>query len=531
MIPLVLALAAWAEEPPAEAPPAEAPPAEAPPAEEAGSDAPPTEPAPGPPASDAPAPPPADPRDDVFGTPPDAPAADPRDDVFGAPSGPSPEPPTDAAAPTGNRDDDVLSGAEGSRAGAMLSTLDELDKRLTIGGRLYLRLNSSIPEEAELEDAGFTNPNFLDLYADARPNDRVRGYVQGRLKHDLTVQEGDTDWLGNTVEPTSILLDQLWLNFDVGKRVYVTVGRQRVKWGIGRFWNPTDFLQPARLDPLAFFDERTGVGLVKVHVPIEKTGTNVYAFADIEGADTFDQVGGALRVEQVVGLTEVAVSASVGKDRPTRLGAQVSTGIWLFDVKAEAAVTHGLQTTFYRGAFDWGPLDDEGFANFFTMETPEEYTREDDWIPQVVAGIEVPIKYNDEDSLYIGAEYFYNDAGYDDASLYPWLLFNDAYTPFYLGKHYAGAYVYIPGPGQLDDHNFTVSTIGNLSDRSFTSRLDYSVRALTFLSLNAYAAAHYGEYGELRFALDIPPLLGATEEATEVKAPLVDVGLGAQITF
>ncbi|MFN7145222.1 MAG: hypothetical protein ACK4YP_15720, partial [Myxococcota bacterium] len=170
-------------------------------------------------------------------------------------------------------------------------------------------------------------------------------------------------------------------------------------------------------------------------------------------------------------------------------------------------------------------------ASVLTMEIPEAYSREDAWVPQVVAGVELPIKYNDEDSLYIGGEYFWNDAGYADASLYPWLLFNDAYTPFYVGKHYAGVYVSVPAPGQLDEHTFTASTIGNLSDRSFVSRLDYSVRALTFLSINAYAAASYGEYGELRFALEIPPILGATEEAVEVEAPVVDVGIGAQIVF
>jgi hypothetical protein len=466
----------------------------------------------------------ADPRDDVFGAPP----ADTRDDVFGAPDGGTQ---SEAPPSTGNRDDDLLSGGDVSRAGSILDTLEALDQRVTIGGRLYLRANVGVDEEDAFEDVDLSSPNFLDLYVDARPNDRIRGYVQGRLSHSLSAQEGDTDWLGEEITPTTVKLDQFWLNFDIGRRVYVTAGRQRVKWGIGRFWNPTDFLQPARLDPLAFFDERTGVGLIKVHVPFEKTGTNIYAFADVEGADALDQVGGALRVEQVVGLTEVAVSASVGKDRPTRLGAQVSTGVWLFDLRAEAAFTNGLTTKFYRGNFDWGPLDENGFASLFTIETPKEYSREDDWIPQVVAGLELPIKYNDEDSLYLGAEYFWNDAGYEDASLYPWLLFNNAFTPFYVGQHYAGVYLFVPAPGRLDDHNFTLSTLGNLSDKSFTSRVDWSVRALTFLSINAYASTSYGEYGELRLALDVPPLLGVTEEGTTLHAPLVDVGVGAQITF
>ncbi|MDP2307376.1 MAG: hypothetical protein Q8P18_15225 [Pseudomonadota bacterium] len=456
--------------------------------------------------------------DDIFGGQSEVPAAD-------APT------PNETVPETGDRDADLMSGGDVSRATGIFATLEALDQRVTIGGRLYLRLNASIPEEAEPADVTLSSPNFLDLFVDARPNERIRGYVQGRLSQSLSSQAGDTTALGEAVEPTKVILDQMWLNFDVGRKVFLTVGRQRVKWGAGRFWNPTDFLQPSRLDPLAFFDERTGVGLVKVHVPFEKAGTNLYVFADIEGADAIDQVGAAWRVEQVVGTTELAVSGSVGKDRPTRLGAQVSTAVWLFDLKAEAAITHGLQTEFYRGGFDWGPLDDDGAASFLTIETPEAYTREDEWIPQVVAGLEVPIQYNDEDSIIIGAEYFYNDAGYDDASLYPWLVFNDAFTPFYLGRHYAGAYVYVPGPGEWDDHSFTVSTIGNLSDQSYTSRLDYSVRALTFLSINAYVAGHYGNVGELRFGLDVPPILGLTEDPISVKPPVVDVGIGAMINF
>ncbi len=460
--------------------------------------------------------------DEMFGTPTATPP----------PAGDTPPPaPSEVAPQTGDRDTDLMSGGDVSRAGGIADTLEALERRVTIGGRLYLRLNAAIPEAPEPEDITLTSPNFLDLYVDARPNDRIRGYVQGRLSQNLSTQAGDTDSFGNPVEPTNVLLDQMWVNFDIGRKVFLTLGRQRVKWGAGRFWNPTDFLQPARLDPLAFFDERTGVGLVKVHIPFEKTGTNLYAFADIEGADRLDQVGAAWRLEQVVGTTEVAVSGAVGKDRPTRLGAQVSTAVWIFDLKAEAAITHGLATTFYEGDFDWGPLDDDGAASLLTIETPDEHTRDDEWIPQVVAGFEVPIRYNDEDSLIIGAEYFYNDAGYDDASLYPWLVSNDAFTPFYVGRHYAGAYVYIPGPGRWDDHTFNLSTIGNLSDKSFTSRVDYSVRALTFLSINAYVAGHYGQIGELRFGLEVPPILGVTEEAITVKPPLVDVGVGAQITF
>ncbi len=84
------------------------------------------------------------------------------------------------------------------------------------------------------------------------------------------------------------MLDQLWVNFDVDHRAFVTVGRQHVKWGVGKFWNPTDYLHPVKRDPLATFDTRTGTTLVKLHVPWEKRGWNLYAVGLLEdaGGDT-----------------------------------------------------------------------------------------------------------------------------------------------------------------------------------------------------------------------------------------------------
>jgi hypothetical protein len=480
----------------------------------------------GPPPATPPDPPaPTDPRDAAFDVP-----SDPRDAAFGA------DDPRDeafgAASDTASRDDALLGADTASPEGALRDTLAELDERVTIGGRLYLRANANLTEDTAAADTAFSTPNFLDLYVDARPNDRIRGYVQARTYHDLSVTDGDVNaFTGQPAERTRVLLDQLWLNFDVGHRVFVTAGRQRVKWGIGRFWNPTDFLQPARLDALAFFDERTGVGLLKAHVPLEKTGTNIYAFAMLEGASRLEEIGGAVRVEQVVGLTEVAISASGGPDRPTLLGGQFSTGIAFFDLKAEAALTRGLTMPFYRGSFDWGPLDERGAASILTLEQPEQYSREDEWVPQVVVGLEIPVRFGDDDALYLGAEYFWNDAGYEDASLYPWLLFNGAFQPFYVGHDYVSVYASAPGLGRTNDHTVTVSTLGNLSDRSFISRVDYAVRALTFLNVNAFVAGHYGELGELRLGLEVPPITGLTETRTTIAAPTVDLGIGAQILF
>src|SRR4029077_14729016 len=105
---------------------------------------------------------------------------------------------------------------------------------------------------------------------------------------------------------------------------------------------------------------------------------------------------------------------------------------------------------------------------------------------QAVVGANWSRKYNDNDLFTIGAEYFYNQPGYADPSLYPGLLANKSGVPqlnfFYTGRQYGALYASFPAPYSWNYTSFTLSTIGNLSDRSFVTRLDYSLTVLTHLS-------------------------------------------------
>lgn len=397
-------------------------------------------------------------------------------------------------------------------------SLRDEDKRLVLGGQLYLRANAALPEEASARNTTLASPNLLDLFVDARPNDLVRGFAQARMVHDWTVEEGDIGPYGTELQRDKIILDQLFLNMNVHGHAFVTAGQQRLKWGAGRFWNPTDFLDPARLDPLAFFDERTGVPLLKVHVP--SRNVNLYAVGDFSEASRLNRVGGALRGEFLVGLTELALSAALRKGDPIRLGGQLTTGLGPLDLKGELTMLHGVKTPAWEGSADWE-------SGVF----PTEVSLEEDWIPQAVGGAELGIKYNDQDAAYLGVEYFYNGSGYESAELYPWLLFQGQFEPFYLGRHYGGLYLYLPAPGRARDWNFVLSTLGNLSDSSYVSRLDVSVQALTKLKLNLFGQWHFGEPGEFRFAMEVPPIPGYLEQGISVPSPLLDLGLGASVEF
>jgi hypothetical protein len=345
------------------------------------------------------------------------------------------------------------------------------------------------------------------------------------------VLTGDTSAFGAEQRPSRVLLDQLWLKFDVGSRVYVTAGRQRVKWGAGRFWNPTDVLNRARLDSLAFFDERTGVSLVKVHVPLEAAGANLYAVADLEGANAAgtpdddgslrrEAPGGALRAEWAVGPGEFTATVGARPGGPLRVGADANVGLGWFDLRVEGALRHGGDAHRWEGAFD---------ASTFTL--PTKVDRSEDWIPQVVAAVEVPIAYGENDSVNLGVEYFWNDEGYEDASLYTWLLSQGEFQPFYLGRSYVAGYVLLLGPGSWNDTNLTTSVLGNLSDGTYTTRADVSTTVLTYLQLNVYGQYSFGENGEFHYALDIPAIPGVLDEPVSVPATRFATGVGASLRF
>ena len=443
---------------------------------------------------------------ELFGEPERQPlpvAEDPREaELFGEPEPPPPPAPALEEAPFG---EPLLSDAQiGGR-------LDAAHDPLALGGKAYMRLQYSLSDGVDPESAALSAPNLLDLYLDGRPNDRVRAFVRWRLRYDYTVTDGDTDALGQPVESLSTSLDQLWLKWDLGRLVYVTLGRQPVRWGSGRFWNPTDFLNAQRKDPLAIFDERLGVGLLKLHLPLESLAGNLYAVANLEGASSPNEVGGAIRAEVLLGDAEIAASAAARKDDPVRLGLDVSSALWDLDVRAEGAVVHGEDRPFYRGEMDLSRL-----------VLPEEYSREDDWIPQVAAGAEVSVLYSDQDSVVLGGEYFFNDAGVGDPDLYlAGLLDGEGFVPFYLGRHYAAAYAMLAAPGDWNDTTVVTSAIGNLSDGTWLARLDWGVRVLTYLDVNAFAALHLGEAGgELRFEAEDP-----TKGEVVYPAPRLDVGL------
>ncbi|HVE87206.1 MAG TPA: hypothetical protein VND93_30330, partial [Myxococcales bacterium] len=323
----------------------------------------------------------------------------------------------------------------------------------------------------------------------------------------------------------SVALDQAWIRFDIAHVAFITAGRQHVKWGTSRIWNPTDYLTPARRNPLAFFDARLGASMVKVHVPWEAAGANFYALGLLDNAGPatlFRQLGGALRAEAVLfKTTEVGASALFQQGSKPKYALDVSTPLGPVDVYGEAALKQGSDVDLYR-------CTDEATVCAFETYRPEG------WTPAASGGVEWTFPYTENKTATVGLEYFYNSNGYDSPRIYPQLVLQGAFTPFYLGKHYAALYGALIGPGNWDKVSFLMFNLANLSDRSFVSRLNFTVQVMTYLTVEAYGAVHYGtEGGEFRLGLEAQQAVinGIPVNIPKIPTPLWDAGMGLRVSL
>jgi hypothetical protein len=508
------------------------------------------------------------------GTPPVPPAvtspAVPANHTIGSEASVAPSAttvPAPIASSSEARDSQIL----GSQESPMFTQEAAPDDPLKVGGQLYLRMQSTGSVGQRFTDFSFGSPSMVDVYMDARPNDRVRGFVRGRMLYDPTLPASASNSNsiaavspgGSTMGSQSLsslfqqqtrdpkaYLDQLWLNFDIAHRVFVTAGKQHVRWGTARFWAPTDYLHLRPRNPLDVFDARTGTSMVKFHVPIESRQWNFYAYGITEGSGTTSKLRSlavAARAEYVLDATELGLGVYAQADRKPKYALDLSTGILDFDVYGELAL---------RALSDIDRVSYQPDATIPAAATPPSWQAPGDaWrarlgqivdslypihrrrgvVPQAVGGINYSRKYNDNDTFTVGAEYFYNGLGYHGPSVYPGLVLphsrdlSESANFFYLGRHYAALYLTFPAPYSLDTHTFTLSTIGNLSDRSFITRLDYALVVLTHVRFEAFVSGRYGnENGEFRFGIGNLNLGGLSFSRP---AAFVDFGMALRVAI
>jgi hypothetical protein len=235
-------------------------------------------------------------------------------------------------------------------------------------------------------------------------------------------------------------------------------------------------------------------------------------------------VGGAGRAEFVAGPSELGLDAVGQKGFRPRAGADLSAGIWIFDVYAEGVLQRGTDRPV------WKPVSNPVAGGGLRLEA----TTPDALVGAVAGGCSVAFNVTDKESLTMGVEYFYQGAGVTRKAIYPWLLLQGQFTPFYLGRDYAAAYAFMGVPGTNGNQVVTLSNLANLSDHTAIARLDWTATIVTHLRLEVYAAGHYGAPGgEFRFGGEFGGITvnSVPIPAVSIPAPLADAGVGLNLAF
>jgi hypothetical protein len=423
------------------------------------------------------------------------------------------------------------------------------DDPLDIGGALYQQAFSTFQRNLTEGEQPLSMPLQFDAYLDARPNDRVRGYVGARLLYDSSKDvygkptAGGSTTLTNfsalTYTPAPLpnnpqmVLDQAWLKFDIQRVAFLSIGKQHVKWGTGRIWNPSDALNPQRRDPLQPYDLRLGSNMATVQLPWEAKQANLYAIALLDNpqpASTLQQVGGAVRIEGLVGPMEIGLDAVGHAQQNPRFGADLSTPLGPFDFYAEAALLTGDSYVNYQY---------KGIPKRVspTPSLSEIYAvnRLPGSVIQAVGGLDYTWSWRANRTATFGLEYMYNELGIDDGGMIPVLVYLGQYQPLYVAKHYGAFYLSAEGPDSGNKTSYNLTTIANLVDLSAVSRLDFRWLLLEYLTFGAYGSVNYGgKGGEFNFSLHTPKLTNGTPagiSAIDIAGSSGEVGGSLRVSF
>lgn len=267
----------------------------------------------------------------------------------------------------------------------------------------------------------------------------------------------------------------------------LTAGRQRIAWGTGYVWNPTDLLNPT--NPIAIErDEKDGVDALYLEVPLDALSRLEVALAPV---DAFRKTSFALR--STVNLRGYDLSLMAGSFQQQRFALRFVV----------PELTLWQATPFYRretvvGADFAGYLWGAGFRGEFA------YT----WQPQSApkhsyARLVLNLDYNFPGDVYGMAEFYVNGQGTTDKSQYDLLalLRGDMLN---LARHY---FALVAGKSLSPLWRADFYGIANLDDGSalagpaitYSLATNFDVHASAYLFLGG-ADTEFGRAGNSFFA-------------------------------
>jgi hypothetical protein len=152
-----------------------------------------------------------------------------------------------------------------------------------------------------------------------------------------------------------IYLQELFLDFNVKRKVYFRTGKQVLQWGRCYFWNPTDLINIEKKTVEPQIGYREGAYGVKMHIPFG-TKYNIYGFGDMKQFTSVDSLAGAIKGEVLIGTTEIGAALWGKHNRKPVFGIDFSTRLLDLDITGEMSLESGDNVSYIKGLHKNEPM-------------------------------------------------------------------------------------------------------------------------------------------------------------------------------
>lgn len=228
-------------------------------------------------------------------------------------------------------------------------------------------------------------------------------------------------WLKvDPIEPKfDIIVEQAYLHLDAVEDLSIRVGQQRIRWGTGFLWNPTDRLN-ARKDLTDFQRHLLGIMALRAELTLGDASITLVLAPDVGGFDYDTQNKEPPRLARsAVGLelyflvwnTDIYLSATQRR-ASGELGDRVDEYAREFETSLGVAFARELLGTVFTVEAAMNTTGGEKYYHPISRggppRTPAHHYK-NDWVPSIAVGFNRKMGSH----LVVG-EYFHNGIGFDD---------------------------------------------------------------------------------------------------------------------
>jgi hypothetical protein len=297
-------------------------------------------------------------------------------------------------------------------------------------------------------------------------------------------------------QDTTLLIKEVFVDFNLANTVYFRAGKQVLKWGTGYFWNPTDLIN---IEHRSFYNPNAllvGVFGLRSDV-VFSPKWHLYTFVNLNGVQDITTTAFAARSEFLVGATEFAASAWLKSGKLPVFGADLTTPLfWSLNLTSEAS-------------FSWG--DNQDKLNI----SGNPYSVRDQLVPKIDVGLSRTFDALDvQDRVSVNLEFFYNSDGYGQNMF---SLLNQLgkiptfvscyYQSGYYGQYYGAAFVTINDFGSTN-MTLSLNALANFSDMSAIALVGLSYAPVNNFTLSLQVGSYLG--ADVReFTISVNPTTGA----------------------